>query len=85
MGTVEVPHNQIDNRKSPIACERYGFKREAELWRRHALKGAVFLLKTFFKCSYKLFYRSYDHVQYISKVVQDHILTLDKTLDSFDT
>ena len=78
MGRVEVPHNQIEDRKSPIACEQYGFERAAELWRRYASKRAGFLLKTFFKGSYKLFYRSHDHVQYICKVVQDHILTLDK-------
>ena len=28
---------------------------------------------------------SYDHVQYIWKVVQDHIFTLEKELESYDT
>ena len=36
MGRVEVPHNQIEDRKSPITCEQYGLKMEAELWRSHA-------------------------------------------------
>eukprot|EP00493_Phyllostaurus_siculus_P014500 UN14724 len=31
-----------------------------------------------FKGSQKIFYASYDHVQYICKIVQDHIFTLGK-------
>ena len=44
----------------------------------YASKSLFFEGETFFKGLQKIFYASYDHVQYIWKFVLDHIFTLEK-------
>ena len=44
----------------------------------HGSKVPISDSKLFFTGSWKILYASYDHVQYIWKVVQDHIFTLEK-------
>ena len=51
----------------------------------YMLQIHLFVKKIFFKGFQKIFCVSYDHVQYIWKVVQDHILTLKNKLESYDT
>ena len=46
-------------------------------------KGLFFGTKLLLKDSQKIFYTPYDHVQYIWKVVQDHIFTLENKLESY--
>ena len=48
-------------------------------------KGLFFGSKLILKGSKKIFHASYDHVQFIWKIVQDYIFTLKKELESYDT
>ena len=62
------------------------WKIHSQNWVDICSKKGCFLTENFFwKTLRKFFYRSYDHVQYIWKVVQDHIFTLEKELESYDT